>query len=579
MKAKETHTYSPDEKEYVIELKKKNYWWLLLFLLPLVLLIKLDKDVVFKTVDSVDNKPLQGTFVDLTFHERYLFNFSTFSFFSNDKIQRNDSTNEDGIVVFKDVSYSVFSMLFFATEDAYVTATNNCFSGDSISPRYHGLKHLDENILKLPERSFDLEFMVVDADDGEPLPEAEVVAISRSKTGKEQSWKKTTDVAGLIVLEGVPYCGEIELVGSKYGYDNDTIKNKVEYITGKIESGRTLRLKPIKTKIKFIVRDLKTKETIPNVVASLKIEGKTVSTLRTNTNGVGIGFFDDIRLLDEFTIMVQKAYYYDTTRTDKVDKFIKLDEKKRTIYMRPKKQNITFRNINAKTGKPIAGVKNEISINGSDRKEVEYSNSNGTFIISGVFGEDKISITASKSGYKPNSHTIRNGVFSDLLKGAQNKRDIPLEANPPPPPPPGPRKNCRVFFTGLVIGDEFVDKHISKIYRVDKYSEYVGAGEYPDNSVAFPKSVKTTFDGMAIDKETRVIIYSGKNFTGRVLLDKTGPAIINNIKWKDDPRYNKYNTKTYSSALQANFPQSVRSWSSSDMQKWSNGSVKVICGQ
>ena len=245
--------------------------------------------------------------------------------------------------------------------------------------------------------------------------------------------------------------------------------------------------------------------------------------------------------------------------------------------MRPKKQNVVFRNINAKTGRPIVGVKNVITVNGKVRSDVEFSNSAGNFMVSGVFNEDIISIKASKTGYRTNERTIQKKKFSTLIKGAQNKRDIPMIPNPPPPPKDGPRTNCRAFFTGLVLGDEYIDRHISKIYQVDGYSEYVGDGEYPDNSIAFPKAVKTTFDGIAIDKGTRVIIYSEKNFKGTILLDKRGPALINNVKWKNDKRYNKYQTKVFSGALQANYPQSVRSWSKTDMQKWSDGSVKVIC--
>lgn len=143
--------------------------------------------------------------------------------------------------------------------------------------------------------------------------------------------------------------------------------------------------------------------------------------------------------------------------------------------------------------------------------------------------------------------------------------------------PQEPKKDCRAFFTGALLGGYFKDEHISKIFEVDNYSEYVGSGEYPDNSSAFPKAVATTFDGIAIDKGTRVIIYAEKDFKGKILLDKTGPVLINNGKYRNDARYSKCNTEDFPADLQAIFPQSVREWSNEDMHDWSNGSIKIIC--
>jgi len=145
--------------------------------------------------------------------------------------------------------------------------------------------------------------------------------------------------------------------------------------------------------------------------------------------------------------------------------------------------------------------------------------------------------------------------------------------------PQKPREGCRAFFTGLVVGGEFVENDISEVYKVDKYSEYVGEGDYPDNEKAFPNAVKYTFDGIAIDKGTRIIIYSKKNFEGEILLDKTGPAIINNVLWENDSRYTHCNTDIFKEPLQSNFPQSVREWSKTNTQDWSFGSLKVICNK
>jgi hypothetical protein len=114
-------------------------------------------------------------------------------------------------------------------------------------------------------------------------------------------------------------------------------------------------------------------------------------------------------------------------------------------------------------------------------------------------------------------------------------------------------------------------------YVVDQYSEYVGAGRYPNNNGAFPKAVATTFDGIAIDKGTKVTIYSGNNFTGSVLYEKVGPAIINNNIWASYSQVASV-MGVWKEPLESNFPLSVRTWSQSNMHAWSTGSLIVECG-
>jgi len=142
-----------------------------------------------------------------------------------------------------------------------------------------------------------------------------------------------------------------------------------------------------------------------------------------------------------------------------------------------------------------------------------------------------------------------------------------------------PEKNCRVHFSGLLMGGTADAGSFSKIYVEDYGSEYVGSGFYPNNSVAFPKADKQSFDGIAIDKGTRVIIYKEQNFKGSVLLDVEGPLIINNVLFKDNFIYNHCNTDVYPVELESVFPKSARIWSNSNMRDWSFGSCKIICSK
>jgi hypothetical protein len=146
------------------------------------------------------------------------------------------------------------------------------------------------------------------------------------------------------------------------------------------------------------------------------------------------------------------------------------------------------------------------------------------------------------------------------------------------PPIEAPRANCRVHFSGGVIaGTSNLTVGISQIYKLDIMSEYVGEGQYPDNTKAFPKAVSTSFDGIAIDRGTHLIIYSQKNYKGEIVLDAYGPIIINNEKWREIGIYDSEIKKTYPEPLESNYPKNKRIWSNSDMWNWSYGSCKIMC--
>ncbi len=155
-------------------------------------------------------------------------------------------------------------------------------------------------------------------------------------------------------------------------------------------------------------------------------------------------------------------------------------------------------------------------------------------------------------------------IDSEIIKTQEIKEKPPCEG-------------CRAFITDLVVGDQYVENHISEIYKIDAYSDYVGEGKYNNCKTAFPNAAEGTFDGLAVDKGTRIIIYSKPNFEGKKLLDIVGPAIINNNTWKKDKRYNIYMKKKFVEPYQTMFPPKVRKWSKTNMHSWTTGSIIVIC--
>lgn len=134
----------------------------------------------------------------------------------------------------------------------------------------------------------------------------------------------------------------------------------------------------------------------------------------------------------------------------------------------------------------------------------------------------------------------------------------------------------KVHFSGLLISDRREDGLSSKAYSKDPYSDFMGPGKYmvSDNSLVY--SNYQTLDGIAIPAGMRLVIYSEPHFKGTVLLDVTGPAIINNRSKKDTPAQAEAHSREFTELLQVKFPQSVRSWSGSDMNSWIKGSMEIV---
>jgi len=150
-----------------------------------------------------------------------------------------------------------------------------------------------------------------------------------------------------------------------------------------------------------------------------------------------------------------------------------------------------------------------------------------------------------------------------------------------------PQAGCRVHFSGCLMHDEQVFSTCSVPYVEDQWSEYVGEGRYSSNMKAFPKAIGATFDSVAVDAGTRVTIFSEPNFKGKVLWDRTGPAIVVNTlyaSWTTFPgckgrRYSDVLKEEWEGPLGSLFPPEVRELSCSDMHAWNSGSLVIQKGE
>jgi hypothetical protein len=206
-----------------------------------------------------------------------------------------------------------------------------------------------------------------------------------------------------------------------------------------------------------------------------------------------------------------------------------------------------------------------------------------TFQLSGADGlTDQQELDADQSGV---------WIVSYSIDGAPDTvtRDVNLQADPstdfdaslePQDPVPG----ARAHFSGTVMWSTTNTSMITRIFVGGRGSEFVGIGDYPDNTQAFPKAHGGSFDGMAIDAGVRCVIYSSPNFQGVVLADVTGPVVMNNSLLN-----NQYYGQTLDSdwsdvaedpqqpgvTLTSIFPRENRVWSETNMQTWGAGSMKL----
>lgn len=426
------------QMDYTIKIKPFNWRWLLLLLLllPLLLLIEFNKDVRVQTLKADTKMAVSNTDVHLAYIRYALYDKGRF--FVADTIALQEITDSSGLATFNSLNYTLYSWVFHNLFRADVWTELACYEAEDANPRFHWVSGNDIIQLLLIDKIIALDFLVVDADDGEPLPDAGVIVY----TDQSIIDSTLTGIDGKALFKRFPKCSPISIVsGHLDGYYPDTLKNVqiTQYDGGQLTK-RTLRLKPIKKKITFFVTDCRNGEPLPGARATITIEETTSNksqSHRTNINGVGKGEYDDLHITKKLRIEVEKKYY----KSGKMDKnisvgeFIKLPDSYRTICLEPLSNTIDFQNIDSLTQKPLAGVTNVVTVASpsGNRKDTIFSNKNGVFSIPDIEVGDKITIVATLDPtYYPNRHTIKEKDAQALLDDNAQQRIIPLTPVAPP---------------------------------------------------------------------------------------------------------------------------------------------------
>ena len=406
---KSSFSFDGNTADYSFQLKKKaSLWWLLLLLLPLVLLIPLKKDIT--VVTQYDGQPEPFVDVSMSYTARYLVWDKKFlAEVSCDTIQQTDST---GRTVFRDLGYSVYSFIFHHKSPVVFTACGDCFDSIAEVRRFHATREVE---LAMQPKLADVRLKVLDKELGFELPGAAVECEYEGKHGMQRS-VDTTDAEGCVVVREARLCGGFS--GIKVTADGyaDTVQTDLAVELLQSEAGgHVIPLRPLKDRFTFFVKNLYTKQPVPDALAevTLTLSGQrgTVGLSRTNVDGLGQGFYDNARVLSTIGIKASKKGYNDSTFVSPkgkpnpitVREFNTLPDSARVVWLRPKPHTVQFRNVDTLSGQPISGVRNEIvvnSIDGTTRKYEATSNRNGYFDVTAIVG-DKITI---KSTHDPNYH-------------------------------------------------------------------------------------------------------------------------------------------------------------------------------
>jgi len=445
MKTTQKFIFSEPEKEHVIQLKKKCKWcwlWLLLLLLPLLLLIPLQKEVKFKVVHTFNNEPVANLQVNFEYTQRNFYDFDSSAFLTRHYPFPSpaflDTTNSQGLVIFKNIKYSVYQFLFRSNDSTRTYASGECFQLDTVI-NFFDLK--TENILYTVPALRDYEFTVVDAsDNNEPLPDA-LVRIKSDQYGISDSAR--SDAGGKVLFKNFPKCSSFEVVGSKHGWKDDKISGNADDLYHKEDS---LFLEQEKVILKFFVQDLYSKKPLVNAHGKLYFKANASKQIGsdaiTNINGVAKGVFENVHKIKEFKIDVNQnkelKFYNDSSTMPKLgfvsaEKWILQPDTHKIIFLRPNPNPILFRNIDCNSQKGIPNVKNKIVIHKSKGDNlpaiIVISDKNGYFSVSAGMGDhisiESVSDNACPNEYVSNISTISYVLFDDLLEN-ETKRNIPL---------------------------------------------------------------------------------------------------------------------------------------------------------
>lgn len=381
--------YKEEQDRYSLQLcHVRRPWWVLLLLLPLLLFIKCSKDITVSCVEPIGKLPVENLPVKMEYQSHFLWNDG--KFFTSDTIRLIQHTDSLGKTVFKDLPCSVFSYVFYCLQKVSFTAVDDCHIALDERRNFHYRWHIT---LDMEPRLEDLHVQLLDKETGDILPDG-ILIYKYIELGEEKTDSAHADAAGIATLSQMRYCSVMtELKGTCYGYaDTMYVDIPCQSLLNTNDS-TALRLRPIKERFTFFVKNKETKQPIPDALCkvSLTHPGKSKHVekreVRTSIDGQGLAVYDKAFILSTMAITASKLHYKDGQLEGgpwTVEVFNRQNDSIRTIWLEPEPYLEEFVNIDSITGKPIPGVTNVIKVidhDGTVTETTEMSNSNGVFPV------------------------------------------------------------------------------------------------------------------------------------------------------------------------------------------------------
>ncbi len=451
--------YREDHNVYTFQMKHPVRWWrYLLLLLPLLLLIKCNKDIAVTCLDAESREPIGGLEVSMSYDAHFLWHDGRF--FCTKTIERTQTVDDNGNTVFTDLPCSVFSYVFYCFEKVTFSASCPCY--EDTSERFLFQLRRQVNMMMKPRRE-DIFIKLLDKETLDVLPDAAVIC-KYTDNGCEKVDSARTDAAGIATFRQMRYCSVIEEIqGSCYGYA-DTVKLDVP-CRSLVAAGddSALRLRPLKEKFTFFVKNKETRQPIPDAVCLVTITHPGASKhtdsrqIRTSIDGKGIAVYNDAFILSTIAVKASKVHYKDGELDGgpwSVEQFIKQSDSIRTVWLEPEPYLVEFINRDSINGRPIPGVKNVIKIidpSGKEETVTEISNSNGIFPVTAKEGSRIEIISTKNPAYKQKSVIIEKFKDSEIILMEPNLVNVKLQTvkdikGQPLLP------QCRLGITGSVSG-------------------------------------------------------------------------------------------------------------------------------
>lgn len=363
-------------------------WWLLLLLIPFLLFIKCNKDISVACIEPEGNVVIDDVPVTLKYTTHFLWHNG--KFLANDSISLTQNTDENGNTTFKDLPCCVYSYIFYCLSQASFTAKSGCHAVVDEERNFHYTRHVD---LMMQPRRENLQVLLLDRETGDELPSGTLI-YKYEELGVEKTDSAKADARGIATLPQMRYCSTIkEMIAQCYGYaDTSRVYVPCQDLLNPTDS-MAMRLRPIKDRFEFFVKNKETKQPIPgaNCVVTLTHPGKSKTTdmrnVQTSQDGKGMAFYDDAFILSTIAIHANALHYKDGDlegRLFSVEDFQRQDEDTRTVWLVPEPYMEEFVNVDSINGKPIAGVENTFKViytDGTSSTEKVISNSNGVFTI------------------------------------------------------------------------------------------------------------------------------------------------------------------------------------------------------